>query len=255
MPRANRYSVAGAAYHLTHRCHNRQFLLKTAQDRDSYRKLLREAFSSSAVSLLGYTITSNHVHLLVASNTQGAVGSLMQLVQGQFAGAYNRRKKREGAYWSDRYHATMIDSGQHLLACLRYIDLNMVRAGVVRHPQEWPWTGWHELVGERKRYRLIDSRALLDRLDATSWPAFQKYYRGAIEDALMQKEACRRDGRWTESLAVGSSAFTKRVEAQIILARKRSRTTLEEGDGGRWTLRETAADYALERSLGANSGF
>ena len=61
----------------------------------------------------------------------------MQTVQGRLAGAYNRRKKRQGAYWSDRYHCTMIDSGAHLLACLRSIDLNMVRARAVKHLREW----------------------------------------------------------------------------------------------------------------------
>jgi len=68
----------------------------------------------------------------------------------------NLRKKWHGAFWNERYHATMIDGGDYLWTCLKYIDLNMVRAGVVSHPREWNWTGYEELVGERKRYRLID---------------------------------------------------------------------------------------------------
>ena len=64
MPRANRYWVAGAAYHVTHRCHDRAFLLKFARDRDRYREILREELSARRVSLRSYTVTSNHVHLL-----------------------------------------------------------------------------------------------------------------------------------------------------------------------------------------------
>ena len=58
----------------------------------------------------------------------------MQLIAGSVARQYNRRKKRKGAFWEDRYHATAIETDHHFLQCLVYIDLNMVRAGVVQHP-------------------------------------------------------------------------------------------------------------------------
>ena len=67
MPRASRYWVKGAAYHLTHRCHNRDFLLRFARDRDDYRAMLRQELQRRSVSLLSYAITSNHVHLLVTA--------------------------------------------------------------------------------------------------------------------------------------------------------------------------------------------
>jgi putative transposase len=69
----------------------------------------------------------------------------MQLIAGRTAQAYNQRKKRKGAFWEDRYHATAIEAEKHLLRCLVYIDLNMVRAGVVNHPSEWPFSGFHEI--------------------------------------------------------------------------------------------------------------
>ena len=58
----------------------------------------------------------------------------MQLIASQTAQAYNKRKNRKGAFWEDRYHATAIDSEQYLIQCLVYIDMNMVRAGVIQHP-------------------------------------------------------------------------------------------------------------------------
>ena len=66
----------------------------------------------------------------------------MQDLAGTFALHCNRRKGRSGEYREGRYHATKIDSGAYLWACLQYIDLNMVRGGAVRHPDEWAWTGW-----------------------------------------------------------------------------------------------------------------
>jgi putative transposase len=154
MPRANRYILPGVAYHLTHRCHDRSFLLKHGVDRTLYRQMLRERLGRHPVSLLGYCITSNHTHLLlVAQDSEADISRFMQSLEGDFAQAYNLRKKtRSGAFWGDRYHAVMVDTGEYLWRCLKYIDLNMVRAGKVTHPHDWQWCGYHELVGLKRRY-------------------------------------------------------------------------------------------------------
>ena len=116
MPRANRYILPGVAYHLTHRCHDRSFLLKHGVDRTLYRQMLRERLGRHPVSLLGYCITSNHTHLLlVAQDSEADIGRFMQSLEGDFAQAYNLRKKtRSGAFWGDRYHAVMVDTGAAL---------------------------------------------------------------------------------------------------------------------------------------------
>ncbi len=166
MARANRYILPGQVYHVTHRCHNRAFLLKFARDRDAYRCMLRERLGRFPVSLLGYCLTSNHVHLLlqIQGGDPRILAQFMQTLEGDFAQAYNLRKGRSGAYWSDRYHAVMVERGEHLWRCLRYIDLNMVRAGVVREPAEWAWCGYGELVGLRRRYRVVDLSACAEAL-------------------------------------------------------------------------------------------
>jgi putative transposase len=116
MPRANRYILPGVAYHLTHRCHDRSFLLKHGVDRTLYRQMLRERLGRHPVSLLGYCITSNHTHLLlVAQDSEADISRFMQSLEGDFAQAYNLRKKtRSGAFWGDRYHAVMVDTGAAL---------------------------------------------------------------------------------------------------------------------------------------------
>lgn len=244
MPRANRYWVDGAAYHLTHRCHDRAYLLRFARDRDAYRSLLRDELRSSTVFLLNYTITSNHVHLLVTSDNAAATATLIQAVHGRFAESYNRRKGRQGAFWSDRYHATQIADGAHLWACLAYIDLNMVRAGAVPHPREWPWTGWHELTGQRRRNRLIDRSALLARLGGVRWSDFEARYRAFIDDTLMQDGSRRqREEKWTESIAVGDAEFVRRIEANLVATGRRSQLERRAMADGVWILRENGVDY------------
>ena len=78
------------------------------------------------------------------------------LIAGRTAQEYNQRKGRQGAFWEDRYHATAIEADEHLHRCLIYIDLNMVRTGVVNHPGEWAHGGYREIQEPAKRYGIID---------------------------------------------------------------------------------------------------
>src|SRR5690606_31165774 len=104
------------------------------------------------------------------------IANSMQLLEGCTAAAYNRRKKRLGGYWQDRYSATAVETGEHLWNCLTYVDLNMVRAGVVSHPRDWPHSGFHEILRPRQRYRIIDREALCEVLEVDHIAALPEIY-------------------------------------------------------------------------------
>jgi putative transposase len=76
--------------------------------------------------------------------TEYLIPKSIQLVAGRIGQEYNIRKKRKGAFGEDRYHATAVETGEHLLKCLIYIDLNMVRTSV-KHPSQWYWCGYNEI--------------------------------------------------------------------------------------------------------------
>jgi putative transposase len=163
----------------------------------------------------------------------------MQAVQGQFAQKYNRSQNRSGAFWSDRFHATMIDSGEYLWRCMRYIDLNMVRAGVINHPSEWAWCGYPEIIGLRKRCRVLDFAALYNHTDQPGIGAISQWYRNWIDDASLT-EARDRDEKWTERIAVGKRNFVERMGRQ---AEKRMNVKiLDDGDGS-WSVHERPPAY------------
>ena len=82
------------------------------------------------------------------------------MIAGRTGQEYNRRKGRKGAFWEDRYHATAVERGDYLVRCLVYIDLNMVRAGVVQHPSEWDCCGYAEIQEPPLRYAIIDRERL-----------------------------------------------------------------------------------------------
>jgi putative transposase len=214
MPRANRFHMPGMICHLTHRCHDRSFLFKFACDRSAYREALRLASKKFRVSLLNFSITSNHTHQLAIEAEEGGISRMMQKIEGDFASAYNRRKCRSGAFWEDRYHCTMVENGDHLWNCLEYIDLNMVRAHIVSHPSGWRWCGYSELLGEKARYRLLDLDRILELLGIADIYSFRTKYAERIQFAIVNK-GLSREKRWTESIAIGSQSYVEKIAESL----------------------------------------
>ena len=239
VPRANRHYLPGYVWHLTHRCHEGEFLLKFGRDRLAWIDWLYEARKRYGLCVLNYTATSNHGHVLTWDQGQGEIARSMQLIAGRTGQDYNRRKGWRGAFWEDRYHATAVESGAHLARCLVYIDLNMVRAGVVRHPAQWPAGGYHEIQAAPRRYWIVDRAALAQLLGLASVSQLPQVHAEWVETARRNSEP-RRQPEWTESLAVGSRAFAERVRSELG-ERARDR---EVGPGDEaFVLREPATSY------------
>ena len=213
MPRANRYYLPGHIWHLTHRCHRRQFLLRFGRDRREWWRWLYEAKVRFGLCVFDFNATSNHVHLIVRDRGAGEIAASMQLLEGQVGQTYNRRKGRQGAFWSDRYHATAVESGEHLARCLVYVDLNMVRARAVTHPRDWPTSGYHEIQGRRQRYRIVDRQALAEALQIDV-AQLAEAHRQWIEETLIRSRL-EREPHWSRSIAVGSRAYVDRAAKDL----------------------------------------
>lgn len=243
MPRANRHYLPGYVWHITHRCHKREFLLKFARDRHRWLEWLFEGKNRYRICILNYAVTSNHIHLLVRDNQgRDVIPKTPQLIAGRTGQEYNQRKKRKGAFWEDRYHATAVDVDSHFIQCMQcmvYIDLNMVRAGVVSHPSEWPFSGYHEIQNPRQRYALIDYGGLMDLLNVRSMDELKESYKGWVEESL-EKPDRERQPRWTESIAVGSEDFVSNTKERLGI-RGIGRNVIE-GDGT-YELREPEGSY------------
>ena len=213
MPRAHRHRVAGQVWHITERCHRQQFLLKFARDRRAWVGWLYEARKRFGLCVLDYQVTSNHVHLLVLDRGQDEVAASMQLIAGCTGQSFNQRKRRHGAFWEDRYHATAVDTDEHLARCVVYIDLNMVRAGVVRHPREWGEAGYHEIQRARGKYRIIE-RAALSRMLGVAEERLAGVHEQWIASALTNGQQSR-EPQWSEAIAVGRRSFVEAIQRQL----------------------------------------
>jgi putative transposase len=196
---------------------------------------LFEARKRYGLSILNYVATSNHIHLLVLDRGErGVISRSMQLVSGRTAQAFNIRKKRKGAFWEDRYHATAVDTDHHLASCMTYIDLNMVRAGVVKHPSEWESGGYAELLTDRERNPILDHGSILEFLGADSIEALRRLRGEWVRGAIARNDLVR-ESKWTESVAVGNKGFVETVKTKLGLRAKGRRISGREHD---FTLRE-----------------
>ena len=186
--------------------------------------------------VLNYMVTSNHIHLLVLDRGgMDVIPKSIQLVAGRTAQEYNERKRRKGAFWEDRYHATAIENGKHLIQCLVYIDLNMVRAGVVEHPSEWPFSGYNEIQKPRRKCKLIAYGLLRELLDFETYDQLRDAHNSWLDEALNNGERVR-EARWSESIAVGMEEFVERTKEELgIRASGRKLREME----GQFELRET----------------
>ncbi len=176
---------------------------------------LFEARKRYGLSVLNYMVTANHVHLLVRDNGgRETIPKSIQLIAGRTAQEFNQRKRRKGAFWEDRYHATAVETGEHLHRCLVYIDLNMVRAGAVKHPSEWEFCGYHEIQSPRDRYRIIDLDGLRELLGFKKMSDHQETHRKWIDESIKNRIIAR-ERKWTESVAVGGRHFVEQTKEQL----------------------------------------
>ena len=237
MPRANRIFCTGHIWHITHRCHQREFLLKFVRDRRRWRHWLFEARQRYGLSVLNYIATSNHIHLLCADQGRDEIPRSLQLIEGRVAQEYNSRKNRRGAFWEDRYHATAVQADGHLDRCMTYIDLNMVRARAVVHPREWEVCGFNEIQYPPRRGRIIDFPMLFRLLNVDTHEQL-----AATRNRQVCEEAgrARRTPEWTESIAVGDDVYLRQVKTDLGLRGTRRKIVTERGIQA---LREAHPEY------------
>jgi len=251
MPRRARRLLENRSYHITHRCHDRQFLLKFIGDRRRYIELLRQMSRSYEVDILGYMVTSNHVHLLLWSKDPAEISEALRFLEGTAAQKHNRRKGRTGSFWSGRYRSTLIQDGFHLGRCMFYIDLNMVRNGQVEHPREWLGSSYVETSGKRKRSLIVNRELLIRKTGHSSEEEFTSWYENTLKEKIRRKELAR-EPFWSESLAVGDKEWVSSIASRIHLGKKELSRAEPNPAGKSLKVREEPAIYYVKGGKRSN---
>lgn len=250
MSRAKLYYVPGYAWHLTHRCHNKEYLLEQDCDKQNWITWVYRAMIKYGLRILNYAVTSNHIHLLVFDEgRRNVIPRSMQLAESRTAREYNLRTNKTGAFWDDSYHATAVETGAHLWKCLVYIDLNMVRAGVVKHPSDWAFCGFREIDTHQERPSgLIDLDLLKKLLQIKSAVGLRNNYREMIEQELRIGDM-KRQAMWTDSLAVGDREFVDQIRGRLGIKVIHRQVAIESGS---YILREPQSKYSYNSSKPRN---
>jgi putative transposase len=237
MARLGRYFLPDQPLHVIQRGNNRQPIFFAAEDYARYRDWLAAAAARYGCAVHAYVLMTNHVHLLATPQEAESLPRLMQSLGRRYVRHVNLAYGRSGTLWEGRYRAAPIDSEAYFLACCRYIELNPVRAGMVAHPRDYPWSSWHAhaqgapdgLVADHALYHALGAtpherqkayRALFrPRLDPDFVAALRAATNGgwALGDERFRRRVAKAAGRRATPLAKGRPAKERRDRRQMTL--------------------------------------
>ncbi len=142
MPRRARVFLPEIPLHIIQRGNNRQACFYAEEDYGFYLDCLQEYAIKTRCQIHAYVLMTNHVHLLAtAVDVQGA-GELMKALGQRYVQYVNRRYRGRGTLWEGRFRSCLTEEESYLLACMRYIELDPVRAEMVSHPAEYRWSSY-----------------------------------------------------------------------------------------------------------------
>lgn len=149
MARLPRLTLPGYPHHVIQRGNNRQAIFVDRADFETMLSLLDEQARKFQVVIHAYVLMDNHFHLLATPGTADGLPQMMQAVGRSYVQHFNRRHGRTGTLWEGRYRSTVVQSERYLLACMVYIDLNPVRAGMVTRAADYLWSSHVHWLGAR----------------------------------------------------------------------------------------------------------
>lgn len=224
MARLPRLILPGQAHHVILRGNNRQAIFHSDLDRQHLLATLAEVSTLYQVAVHAYVLMDNHLHLLLTPPSADALSRMMQALGRRYVGWFNARHRRSGTLWEGRFRAGLVEGERHLLACMRYIELNPVRAGLCAEAQDWPWSSATHHLGQG-RQSLISEHALFWSMGNTpfdrehAWREFLGQGVSTAEQGLFTDAALR--GR-----PVASEAFLRPLaeeHARVVEKRPRGR--------------------------------
>jgi putative transposase len=213
MARLQRLTLTGQPHHVIQRGNNREPVFFANDDYQTYLELLKEYADVFRCRIHAYVLMTNHVHLLVTPESENGLSRLMQFVGRRYVRYINKTYKRTGTLWEGRFKSSMIESEEYLLTCMRYIELNPVRARMVRKPDKYSWSSYG-VNADGERGGLVTPHKVY--LDLAPTPVRQRNaYKKLFDEAISQDDLdiLRQSvkGGWV----VGSDKFKNKIAKAI----------------------------------------
>ncbi|MCN4144265.1 MAG: transposase [Thiohalomonas sp.] len=225
MARLPRLNLPGIAQHIIQRGNNRQACFFSEQDYVIYLDKLNEYSKKYNVQIHSYILMTNHVHLLLTPEEPDGVSRLLQSLGRYYVGYINQSYQRSGTLWEGRFKSTLVDTENYLLIVSRYIELNPVRAKMVVHPAEYPWSSYQKnAMG--KAINLITPHACyqaLGKTDKERHIVYQALFDHKIPNLTLNEIRNTTNKAWV----LGDNVFKKQIEDQT---GRRASPSLRGGD-------------------------
>ena len=210
MPRRRRFCPAGFPIHVIQRGINRQICFTCNADIAAYAHWLAEGANKFDVHIHGWVFMTNHVHLLLTPQHDKAVSSLMQFLGRLYVRHFNYHYARSGGLYEDRFKSSVVQDDLYLLTCLRYIELNPVRAGMVTDPGDYRWSSY-AAHGLANNISMLTPHRLYLSLGGTN-SARSKNYRGLIGEPLGVDVIAKIRHCANKGLILGTEKFRQQFE-------------------------------------------
>jgi putative transposase len=223
MARLPRFVLAGQAHHIIQRGNNRQAIVQSDADRQHFIDLLQDAAATHKVALHAYVLMDNHLHLLATPEDEHGLSRMMQALGRRYVGWFNHKYERSGTLWEGRFRAALIESEHYFMACLRYIELNPVRAGMVLAGSDYRWSSCAHHLG-RRRDPLVSDHALFWALGNTPFER-EGAYLELLSQGVAEAERLELTVAVLKGRPLGSAAFLKQ------LADRSQRSVVDRGRG------------------------
>jgi putative transposase len=210
MPRKARLMIPGLPVHVIQRGNNRSDCFHSECDYAMYLRLLAAARAKEGCHLHAYVLMTNHVHLLVTSQTRDGISRMMKQLGESYVPYFNARHGRSGTLWEGRFRSSIVESDRYLLTCHRYIEANPVRAAMVMHPGDYRWSS-HRANAMGERDDLLTPHALylsLGHSQADRLAAYRALFGRQIDPVELARIRDAVNG----CFALGTSQFIERVE-------------------------------------------
>jgi putative transposase len=210
MARLPRYFVKGVPLHIILRGNNREPIFGSDDDCQFFKQALLDAVKRHGMLVHAYVLMTNHIHLLASPSTSESVPKEMQSVGRRYVQYFNFRYKRTGTLWEGRYRATVVDAENYLFECMRYIELNPVRAGMVKHPRDHAWSSYRSnAAGEADP--LVNTHSLyrsLAKVESERQGAYRELLRMPLAEERLDEIRERTNKGW----ALGCERFQSKIE-------------------------------------------
>jgi putative transposase len=213
MPRKPRFFVPGVPVHIVHRGHSRAPVFFENSDYAAYLEWLMESATRYSCEIHAYVLMTNHIHILATPTDKQAISRMMQYMGRRYVPYINHLYGTSGSIWEGRYKASLINDEQYLLTCMRYIELNPVRADMTRGPGQYHWSSYQcNALG--KKNALITPHLLYLKLGRTGAQR-REAYRDLFKAHLDKDVVKNINAAWQTGTPLGNEYFKEKIEQKL----------------------------------------